>query len=73
MTKRFWGELKYKIADTFFANELDEAYESGIRLGASVSYADLKRRIREVSKSKAVEEAIFASQEMMEEKVGPLL
>lgn len=29
-----WSDIKYEIADRFFARELDEAYDAGIRVGA---------------------------------------
>ena len=32
--RKAWRNLKYQIADKFFAYELDEAYDMGIRIGA---------------------------------------
>jgi glycine cleavage system H lipoate-binding protein len=36
-----WAELKYKIADKLFEKEMDEAYEMGVREGATHTLREL--------------------------------
>jgi len=39
------AEIKYQIADKFFAKELDEAYDMGMRVGAEFATRTLSFRV----------------------------
>lgn len=41
-----WSNIKYEIADKLFGQELDEAYNAGIRIGAEYATKKISFRLR---------------------------
>lgn len=52
MTRRDWKLFSYGLANFFFGNHLDEAYEEGLREGATYAARELSFSIRNLDTSK---------------------
>lgn len=58
--REVWREIKYQIADKVFTHELDEAYQMGIREGATYATRkitfniELKRNRQDMTKTQKI-------------------